>query len=276
MHSKARTNATPVLSVAGSDCSGGAGLQADLKTFAAHGLYGMSVVLSVVAENTSRVINSVDMPSESIFAQFDAVFEDIVPKAVKIGMLGSVSILESVEQSLARYLPSNIVIDPVMFAKNGFPLMPESIRKEFARLLIPYACVLTPNIPEASALCGFEIASLEDMKKSALMLHKMGAKSVLVKGGHKEDFADDVLYDGKEFHIFHAKKLKSTSTHGTGCTLSSAIAANLALGFSLYDSIRRAKSYTYNAIAHAAPLGKGFGPTNHLYACACDPLGGLH
>lgn len=276
MHSKARANATPVLSVAGSDCSGGAGLQADLKTFAAHGLYGMSVVLSVVAENTSRVINSVDMPSESIFAQFDAVFEDIVPKAVKIGMLGSVSILESVEQSLARYLPSNIVIDPVMFAKNGFPLMPESIRKEFARLLIPYACVLTPNIPEASELCGFEIVSLEDMKKSAYMLHKMGAKSVLVKGGHKEDFADDVLYDGKEFHIFHAKKLKSTSTHGTGCTLSSAIAANLALGFSLYDSIRRAKSYTYNAIAHAAPLGKGFGPTNHLYACACDPLGGLH
>lgn len=276
MHSKARANATSVLSVAGSDCSGGAGLQADLKTFAAHGLYGMSVVLSVVAENTSRVINSVDMPSESIFAQFDAVFEDIVPKAVKIGMLGSVSILESVEQSLARYLPSNVVIDPVMFAKNGFPLMPESIRKEFARLLIPYACVLTPNIPEASELCGFEIVSLEDMKKSALMLHKMGAKSVLVKGGHKEDFADDVLYDGKEFHIFHAPKLKSTSTHGTGCTLSSAIASNLALGFSLYDSIRRAKSYTYNAIAHAAPLGKGFGPTNHLYACACDPLGGLH
>ena len=178
-------NAIPILSVAGSDCSGGAGLQADLKTFAAHGLYGMSVVLSVVAENTQRVISSIDMPSESIFAQFDAVFEDIVPRAVKIGMLGSSSIIESVAQSLSRYLPSNIVIDPVMFAKNGFPLMPKSIRKEFATSLIPYACVLTPNIPEASELCGFEIASLEDMKKSALMLHKMGAKSVLVKGGHK-------------------------------------------------------------------------------------------
>lgn len=270
-----QANAIPILSVAGSDCSGGAGLQADLKTFAAHGLYGMSVVLSVVAENTQRVISSIDMPSEAIFAQFDAVFEDIVPRAVKIGMLGSSSIIESVAQSLSRYLPSNIVIDPVMFAKNGFPLMPKSIRKEFATSLIPYACVLTPNIPEASELCGFEIASLEDMKKSALMLHKMGAKSVLVKGGHKEDFADDVLYDGKEFHIFRAKKLQSTSTHGTGCTLSSAIASNLALGVGLQDSIKNAKAYTYNAIAHAAPLGRGFGPTNHLYGLTHNTMVGV-
>lgn len=258
-------NAIPVLSVAGSDCSGGAGVQADLKTFAAHGLYGMSIVLSVVAENTQRVISSVDLPSESIFAQFDAVFEDIPPRAVKIGMLGSESILESVAQSLDRYKPSNVVIDPVMFAKNGFPLMPESIRKRFASMMIPYADVLTPNLPEASELCGFGVESLAEMKRAAEILHGMGARAVLIKGGHSAHSADDVLYDGQEFIILQASKIPTKNTHGTGCTLSSAIASNLALGLDLPKAIERAKAYVFGAIAHALDLGKGSGPTNHLY-----------
>lgn len=263
-------NSIPVLSVAGSDCSGGAGVQADLKTFAAHGLYGMSIVLSVVAENTQRVITSYDVPSECVFAQFDAVFEDIPPRAVKIGMLGSEAIIECVAQSLERYKPRNIVIDPVMFAKNGFPLMPESIRKSFASTMIPHADVLTPNLPEASELCGFSVESLADMKQAAQILHGIGAKHVLIKGGHKLDNADDVLYDGREFHIFHAPKIATKNTHGTGCTLSSAIASNLALGLEVPEAIERAKRYISGAIVHALDLGKGNGPTNHLYVYNTD------
>lgn len=263
---KAQTKtAIPILSVAGSDCSGGAGLQADLKTFAAHNLFGMSIVLSIVAENTARVLGSFDVPSEYIFAQFDAIFEDIPPMATKIGMLGSASIIESVAQSLERHQAHNIVIDPVMFAKNGFPLMPESLREHYMRLILPFADVLTPNIPEASALCGFTIANIQDMKKAAKTLHKTGAKNVLIKGGHKDDSADDVLYDGQEFAIFSAPKICTNNTHGTGCTLSSAIAANLALGKSVQEAISLAKEYVFYAILYSLKLGKGNGPTNHFY-----------
>ena len=225
----------------------------------------MSVILSIVAENTVRVISSFDVPTKSIDEQFEAVFEDIPPQAIKIGMLGSSEIIQCVAQNLKTYKPNNIVIDPVMFAKNGFPLMPESTRAEFKSSMLTFADILTPNLPEASELCGFAISTIDDMKKAALTLHQMGAKSILIKGGHKEGNADDVFYDGKEFHIFSAPKVATKNTHGTGCTLSSAIASNLALGKSYKQSIKLAKEYVFGAILHSLNLGNGNGPTNHFY-----------
>lgn len=305
------THATPILTIAGSDCSGGAGLQADLKTFSAHGLFGMSVVLSVVAENTTRVISSVDVPRKFIDEQFEAIFEDIPPKAVKIGMLGSREIIECVRDNLQRYVPKNCVIDPVMFAKNGFALMPKEICEFYKQTMLSFADVLTPNIPEAQALCGFGIHNLSDMKRAAFVLHKMGAKSVLLKGGHfaegcinskdsgelkntdNEEVnaiatqsitldlescgtqtstqanlharSDDVFFNGNKFFILPCERIETKNTHGTGCTLSSAIASNLALGKTTLDSIKQAKEYVFSAILHSLSLGKGNGPTNHFH-----------
>ena len=183
----------PVLTIAGSDCSGGAGIQADLKTFGAHNVFGMSIVLSVVAENTTRVVSSFDVPTRIIDEQFMAVFEDIPPVASKIGMLGSCEIIECVARNLEQYKPRNLVIDPVMFAKNGFALMPESIRALFKERILGFADVLTPNIPEAQELCGFKIHTLEDMQEAARRLCAMGAKMVLLKGGHREEDCSDVF-----------------------------------------------------------------------------------
>lgn len=279
--------AIPILTIAGSDCSGGAGIQADLKTFSAHGLFGMSVILSVVAENTSRVISAYDVPTQSIDEQFEAVFEDIPPMACKVGMLGSLEIIECVRANLLRYKPKNCVIDPVMFAKNGFPLMPKDCQNAFKEKILPLSDVLTPNIPEAEALCGFAITDIESMQKAAIALHDMGAKHVLLKGGHSAHNADDVFFEGciynengrhkgdgdkgnmsknnGRFHILQSPKIDTKNTHGTGCTLSSAIAANLALGFNMGDSITRAKAYVFQAILHSLSLGKGNGPTNHFF-----------
>lgn len=266
MQMQAQTQKVPAaLTIAGSDCSGGAGVQADLKTFGAHNVFGMSIVLSVVAENTARVISCHNIPPSYISEQFQAVFEDIPPNACKVGMLGSHEIIRCVADNLTLHKPKNLVIDPVMFAKNGFALMPESIREYFRKEILHFADVLTPNIPEASALCGFSITSLEDMKEAARILHGMGAKSVLLKGGHSVQNCDDVFYDGREFFILDAPKIHTKNTHGTGCTLSSAIAANLALGNSLLDSIKSAKDYVFHAILYSLELGKGNGPTNHFY-----------
>lgn len=254
-----------VLSIAGSDCSGGAGIQADLKTFGAHGVYGMSIILSVVAENTKEVISSFDLPESNISDQFSAVFSDIPPVAIKIGMLGSSTIIKAVKENLIKFNAKNIVIDPVMFAKNGFALMPNEIRSLFKKEILPLSYILTPNLPEANDLCGFNIKNLEDMKKACIALNQMGAKNVLLKGGHLEDSADDVFFDGNEFHILESKRIDSKNTHGTGCSLSSAIAANLALGFSPLESSKLAKDYVFNAILKAHPLGSGNGPINHFY-----------
>lgn len=260
------TTLPPVLSIAGSDCSGGAGLQADLKTFSAHKLYGMSIVLSVVAENTQRVISSYDMPAKSIDEQFEAVFGDIVPRASKIGMLGSEEILECVRTNLVKYRPKNIVLDPVMFAKNGYPLMPKSVRAKLEGIL-PLCDVLTPNIPEASELVGFEIKNMESMKEGAKILYEKGAKSVLIKGGHSINLSDsnDIFYDGREIIILESKRVATKNTHGTGCTLSSAIACNLAMGKDALESVREAKEYVFGAILHSLNLGGGNGPTNHFF-----------
>lgn len=254
-----------VLTIAGSDCSGGAGIQADLKTFSAHGVYGMSVVVSVVAENTSRVIAIEDISPNMIRKQMDAIFEDIEVDAIKIGMLSGVECMQAVSSKLKEYRPANVVIDPVMLAKGGHALMKENALKFFITELIPFADILTPNIPEAEAITGLKIANQDAMKKAAMIIYSIGAKSVLVKGGHLEGDAEDILYDGINFCYFTTKRIITKNTHGTGCTFSSAIASNLAFGMDLYAAVQKAKDYVTLAIKHSLDIGKGHGPTNHFY-----------
>ncbi|CDZ24946.1 Thiamine biosynthesis bifunctional protein ThiED [[Clostridium] cellulosi] len=254
-----------VLTIAGSDCSGGAGVQADLKTFAAHGVYGMSVIVSVVAENTFRVIRAYDLSPEAIENQIDAVFEDIGVDAVKVGMLSQSACMEAVARKLREYKPRNVVIDPVMAAKNGCPLMQPDSVDTLIREILPLADLLTPNIPEAEMITGMKIQSDRDMEHAAEKIAAMGAKAVLVKGGHAKGDALDILFDGNKFTHFSAKRIDTKNTHGTGCTYSSAIASNLALGFNLEEAVKRAKEYVTTAIRHALPIGKGCGPTHHFY-----------
>lgn len=254
-----------VLSIAGSDCSGGAGIQADLKTFSAHGVFGMSVIVSVVAENTSRVIDIQDITPDMIEKQIDAVFEDIEVDAVKIGMLSTEPCMEAVARKLEQYKPDNVVIDPVMYAKNGCPLMnPDSI-DTLIKVVLPHADLLTPNIPEAEKISNIEITNTEDMKTAAKIIYDMGCKNTLIKGGHAVGDALDILYDGKEFYYFQAQRINTKNTHGTGCTFSSAIASNLALGMTMSIAVKQAKEYITTAIKHSLNIGKGNGPTHHFY-----------
>ena len=254
-----------VLTIAGSDCSGGAGVQADLKTFCAHGVYGMSVIVSVVAENTRRVLDVQDVRPDLILKQLDAVFEDIGADAVKVGMLSTPRCMRAVARGLACRRPPHIVIDPVMFAKNGAPLMLPDAVEPFVRQILPLADVLTPNIPEAERLTGLRIRDTADMERAARALSAMGCRAVVLKGGHGSADATDVLFDGKAFHYYSVPRIATRNTHGTGCTFSAAIAAGLANGLSLPQAVERAKGYVPAAIAHALPLGKGCGPTHHLY-----------
>ena len=254
-----------VLSIAGSDCSGGAGIQADLKTFSAHGVFGMSAIVSVVAENTSRVIDIQDVTPDMIKKQIDAVFEDIEVDAVKIGMLSSPECMMAVAEKLREYKPQNIVIDPVMYAKNGAPLMDPTAIDTLIKEIIPLADVLTPNIPEAEKISGMEISSLKDMEAAAKKIYAMGCRSVIIKGGHAEGAAIDVLYNGMQFAHYEARRIDTKNTHGTGCTFSSAVASNLALGFRVGESVERAKAYVTTAIEHSLAIGKGHGPTHHFY-----------
>ncbi len=255
-----------VLTIAGSDCSGGAGIQADLKTFSAHGVFGMSVIVSVVAENTSRVIDIQDVTPGMIEKQIDAVFEDIDVDAVKIGMLSQPNCMKAVAKKLKEYSPKNVVVDPVMYAKNGCPLMDPSSIDTLINEIIPLADLLTPNIPEAERISGLNITSVADMEKAAKIIYDMGAKAVLVKGGHAlGDDALDLLYDGNQSTHFSAKRIDTKNTHGTGCTYSSAIASNLALGLDLQEALQEAKHYVTTAIQHSLAIGKGCGPTHHFY-----------
>lgn len=253
------------LSIAGSDCSGGAGIQADLKTMSAIGVFGMSVIVSVVAENTSRVISIEDISTQVIADQIDAVFEDIQVDAVKVGMLSSPECMKTVARKLKQYHPLHIIIDPVMYAKNGSALMQEEAIETLIQEVIPLATLLTPNIPEAMKIANMSIESLEDMKIAAHKIVDMGAKAVLIKGGHYIGDARDILYDGQRYYEFVQKRIHTKNTHGTGCTLSSAIASYLALGESLENAVQKAKCYVTGAIEHALELGKGNGPTHHFY-----------
>lgn len=254
-----------VLSIAGSDCSGGAGIQADLKTFSAHGVFGMSVIVSVVAENTSRVIDIQDITPDMIGKQIDAVFEDIEVDAVKIGMLSTPDCMRAVAEKLLQYKPRNVVIDPVMYAKNGCPLMEPTSIDTLIKRIIPLADVLTPNIPEAEKIAGIEICSTSDMETAAKRIHDMGCRAVVVKGGHAVGNALDVLFSGKDFYHFETSRIDTKNTHGTGCTFSSAIASQLAKGIDLYTAIKRAKEYVTIAIEHSLAIGNGCGPTHHFY-----------
>lgn len=254
-----------VISIAGSDCSGGAGIQADIKTFAAHGVYGMSVVVSVVAENTFRVIDMQDIAPEIIEKQIDAIFEDIGTDAVKVGMLSQSTSMKAVAHKLREYGPQNIVIDPVMVAKNGCPLMQSDSMDTLIKEILPLADLLTPNIPEAERITGLSIQTSEDMEHAAEKIAKMGAKAVLVKGGHAKGEALDILLNGEHFTYFSEERINTKNTHGTGCTYSSAIASNLALGLDLEEAVKRAKDYVTTAIRHSLPIGKGCGPTHHFY-----------
>ena len=254
------------LTIAGSDPTGGAGLQADLKTFSANGVYGMSVIASVVAENTCRVWTAHSIPPDMIALQIEAVMTDIFPNAVKIGMLDTPAAMEAVAEGLRRYAPPHVVLDPVMVAKNGSPLMQPGAMAYLIRTLFPLAEVVTPNIPEAEAITGLSIHSTDDMERAARQILDLGCKAVVVKGGHAQGQAVDVLYDGQTIHRYSAERIPTRNTHGTGCTFSSAIASRLALGDDIADAVDHAKAYVTGAIAHALPLGHGCGPTNHFFA----------
>lgn len=254
-----------VLSIAGSDCSGGAGIQADLKTFSAHGVFGMSVIVSVVAENTSRVIDIQDILPDMIGKQIDAVFEDIETDAVKVGMLSTPDCMKAVARKLQEYTPRNIVIDPVMYAKNRYPLMKPTAVDTLIERIVPLADILTPNIPEAERIAGMQIATVAQMETAARIIHGMGCKSVVVKGGHHIGNAVDVLFDGENIYHFETTRIDTKNTHGTGCTFSSSIASNLAKGMNMQKAVEQAKAYVTMAIEHSLAIGKGCGPTNHFY-----------
>ncbi len=254
------------LTIAGSDCSGGAGIQADLKTFSAFGCYGASVITSVVAENTSRVISVHNVPVEEIEAQIDAVFEDIEIDSVKLGMLPTSGIIRAVAAKLQKYKPKFIVCDPVMIATSGDALSENNVAGAFIEHLFPLADLITPNIVETETFLGGYIDGVPDMEESARILCEYGAKAVLVKGGDIDgENSTDMLFDGKEYVKFSAKRVNSPNTHGTGCTLSSAIAANLALGNDLKNAVRHAKEYVTEAIENSYTVGKGHSPVHHFY-----------
>ena len=253
------------LTIAGSDCSGGAGIQADLKTFSAQGIFGMSVITSVVAENTARVISYQDISSKVIKEQMDAVFEDIIPDAVKVGMLSSTATMMAVKESLQKWVPTHIVLDPVMYAKNGSPLMdPKSIDTLISEIL-PLGSLITPNIPEAEKISKMNIETIQETRNAAQKIYQLTGVPTLIKGGHRIEKATDILFDGDSFYEFSSERIDTKNTHGTGCTYSSAIASNLALEYTLNYSIKYAKEYVTKAIKHGLSLGKGNGPTHHFY-----------
>jgi len=253
------------LSIAGSDCSGGAGIQADLKTFSAHGVFGMTVVTSVVAENTFRVVEFQDIRPDMIEKQIDAVFEDIPPHAVKVGMLSCRETMAAVAGRLKTLKPKNLVVDPVMYAKNGCALMDPSAITALISEIVPLADVITPNIPEAEKMAEMAIKTQNDMRDAARRIHAMGCRIVVLKGGHSSGDAIDILFDGEEFFEYPAPRIHTKHTHGTGCTFSSAIAANLALGLSVNKAVELAKTYISTAIANTPELGKGNGPIHHFH-----------
>ncbi len=230
----------------------------------------MSVVVSVVAENTSRVISIQDISPQIIKDQIDAVFEDITVDGVKIGMLSGSDSMKAVAEKLRQHKPEITVIDPVMIAKGGCSLMHPDALETLISEIIPLSYLLTPNIPEAVTITGIKITGIDDMKKAAVMIHEMGAKNVLIKGGHLHGDAEDILFDGDNYQSYITKRIDTKNTHGTGCTFSSAIAANLANGMDLYNAVKSAKDYVTIAIEHALPIGKGHGPTNHFYKLYTD------
>ena len=253
-----------LLTIAGSDSSGGAGIQADLKTFAAHGTFGMSVITAVTAQNTCGVTLVQDITPKVITAQMDAVFSDIRVDGVKIGIVSRSESIRAIAAGLRKWKPAIVVLDPVMISKSGYPLLQPEACRALVEELLPLATLVTPNLPEAEAICGFAIKTEKEMEDAAQKILALGAKAVLVKGGHLEgSTADDYLFNGQESLWLPGQRIETKNTHGTGCTLSSAIASNLAKGYSLEESIHRAKEYISGALAAMLDLGKGSGPMDH-------------
>lgn len=253
-----------LLTIAGSDSSGGAGIQADLKTFAAHGTFGMSVITAVTAQNTCGVTKVQNIDCDVVKAQIEAVFDDIRVDAVKIDMVSQPEIIETIAACLRRYAPKIIVVDPVMISKSGYPLLVPEACATLIKELLPLATLLTPNLPEAEAITGMHVTKKDEMRPVAEKIIALGAKAVLVKGGHLSDTADDLLFDGQMETWFPGKRIDTKNTHGTGCTLSSSLAANLAKGLSLKEAVKASKEYVTTAIEHGIALGSGCGPTHHF------------
>ncbi|WP_010631123.1 bifunctional hydroxymethylpyrimidine kinase/phosphomethylpyrimidine kinase [Sporolactobacillus vineae] len=253
------------LTIAGSDSGGGAGIQADLKTFSALGVFGMSAVVSVTAQNTVSVRDIEDLSPRIIGEQIDAVFQDLPVGAVKIGMVSNQAAIQVIAEKLKRYQPEYIVLDPVMVSKSGFDLLKPEAQNALIEQLLPLATVVTPNLFEAAKLVGRDVSSLDDMHEAAQEIYHMGPQRVLVKGGHLPDGPTDIFYDGRIFHEFTGHHVATKNTHGTGCTLSSAIAAYLSRGEELSEAIQKAKTYIQGAIEHSLPIGHGCGPTHHFY-----------
>lgn len=253
------------LTIAGSDSSGGAGIQADLKTMTINGVYAMSVITALTAQNTQGVTGILDVSPEFITEQMDAVFTDIYPDAIKIGMVSSPEIVEAIAASLEKYQAKNIVLDPVMVATSGAKLLKEEAMDSLINRLIPLADVITPNIPEGEILAGMEITNEDQMIKAAEKIGKKYDCAVLLKGGHRVNDANDLLYRDGEFKWFRSERIDNPNTHGTGCTLSSAIGANLAKGYDIDQAIEMAKDYLTGALRAGLDLGKGSGPLMHNY-----------
>ena len=253
------------MSIAGSDSGGGAGVQADMKTFSALGVYGASTLTAITAQNTVAVTAVHELPVELIAAQIDAVVTDIGVDAVKTGMLSSSAIVETVARELERHGIENLVVDPVMVAKSGDPLLRDEAVESVRTRLLPLAALVTPNVPEAETLTGLKIESDDDVREAARRIVAMGARTVVVKGGHRDGPATDLFFDGAEFTEFTSERFDTVNTHGTGCTFASAAAAGLAQGKPLLEAVALAKEYVTEAIRNSYPLGRGHGPVHHFY-----------
>jgi hydroxymethylpyrimidine/phosphomethylpyrimidine kinase len=288
-----------VLTIAGSDCSGGAGIQADIKTITAHKMYAMSAITALTAQNTMGVYGVQETTPEFLGKQLDCIFNDIRPDAVKIGMVASAALIEVIAERLEVHKAKNIVVDTVMVSTSGSKLLRDDAIERLIQRLLPLAAIITPNIPEAEVLCGFKIITNGDMIKAAEKISVMlcankrfktvndgetrneepnddiALQSILIKGGHLKDAADDLLYvqTGKEqysvpppkIYWFRSERVETPNTHGTGCTLSSAVACNLSAGYSIEESVRHAKDYVWGALKDGLDLGVGNGPLNHMY-----------
>ncbi len=254
-----------VLTIAGSDSGGGAGIQADLKTYTALDVFGMSAITSLTAQNTTGVYGIFDVAPEFVEKQIDTVFEDLHVDVVKTGMLSNANIIRAVVRSLKKWEVKRIVIDPVMRAKGGDPLLVPEAVKTLIEEFLPMAYIVTPNIPEAELLSEMTIKTVEDMFEAAKRIHRLGPAHVLMKGGHLEEGSEavDILFDGKDFYQFTAERIKTKNTHGTGCTYASAIAAYLARDFEIVEAVKNAKIFVTGGVKYGLEHGKGHGPVNH-------------
>ncbi len=253
------------LTIAGSDCSGGAGIQADIKTMTMHGVYAMSAITALTAQNTTGVSDILEVPPAFLAAQLDRIFTDIRPDAVKIGMVSNSGLVRTIADRLAFYKAENIVLDPVMVATSGADLMKSEAVAAMKQSLLPIAALITPNIPEAEVLSGMKIQNEKDMEAAAVRIQQSSGCAVLLKGGHSIHDANDLLCKNGMLKWFYGRRIDNPNTHGTGCTLSSAIASNLARGFDLEASVQGAKEYLSGALSAMLNLGQGSGPMNHAF-----------